>query len=325
MKKNYTILRHKLILMVLSALLISACGQDPEPDKEAGPEKPSIALIMKSLANEFFINMAEGTRQHHAKNPDAYELIINGIKDESDLSQQVALVEQMLARGVDAIVIAPADSKALVPVLKRAQQAGVIVINIDNKLDKAVLDDQGINIPFVGPDNREGARLAGRHLAAVLEQNDEVAIIGGISTAFNAQQRQLGFEDAMNEAGMEIVSAQAGDWQQAKASTIAAALITEYPQLEALLCANDNMAMGAIAAVKQAGKLGEIQVVGFDNISASHELLLNGSLLATVDQYGSQLAIFGVDYALDILKDGKVPEDKKTPVDLITAESLQKP
>ena len=314
----------RLFILISLCSLLPGCDSITEPTPtENGP--PKVALIMKSLANEFFVNMASGAKQHQADNFDRYELIVNGIKDESDLGQQVILVEQMIARGVDAIVIAPADSKALVPVLKRAHQAGLIVVNIDNKLDAAILQQSGISIPFVGPDNREGARVVARHLATDLQAGDHVAIIGGISTAFNAQQRQLGFEDVMQEAGMNIVSVQSGEWQQAKASTIAAALIIEHPDLKAILCSNDNMAIGAIAAIKRAGKSGEIQVVGFDNISASHDLLRSGSLLATADQYGSQLAIFGIEYALDILVNNRVTADKKTPVDLVTAASLASP
>ncbi len=230
----------KIILSALLLLAITACEQE-KSQENASPAKPRIALVMKSLANEFFINMAEGAKSHQSKNQDDYELLINGIKDESDLTQQVALVEQMIASQVDAIVIAPADSQALVPVLKRARKAGIVVINIDNKLDKEVLKDVGIKVPFVGPDNREGAREVGDYLAASLSNKDKVAIIGGISTAFNAQQRQLGFEDAMQAAGMTVVSIQSGEWQQARASVVAAALINEHPDLKALLCSNDNM------------------------------------------------------------------------------------
>jgi len=229
----------------------------------------------------------------------------------------------MAARGVDIIVIAPADSKALIPVLKRAMQSGIVVVNIDNKLDAALLADADIAVPFVGPDNREGAQLAGDYLATTLSAGDQVAIVGGVVTAFNAQQRQAGFEDAMAAAGVEVVSVQAGNWEQGKASTIAAALISENPDLKALLCSNDNMAIGALAAVRLAGKSDDIQVVGFDNISAARELLKSGELLATVDQYGDQLAIFGIEYALQILSDGTVPQDRKTAVSLITASDLK--
>jgi len=284
--------------------------------------KPRIAVIMKSLANEFFVTMEAGTREHHAAHADEYELIINGIKDEAALAEQVALVEQMIATGVDVIVLAPADSKAMIPVVRRALAQDIVVINIDNRLDAAIIADAGITVPFVGPVDREGAQAVGEFLAQKLDSGDEVAIIGGISTAFNAQQRQLGFEEAMAAAGANIVSVQDGNWHQAKASTIASALIAEYPNLKALLCSNDNMAIGAVAAVRQAGKTGQIEVVGYDNISATHELLKNGEMLATAEQYGSQLAVYGIEFALQILNEGIIPEDRMTPVDLITASDL---
>jgi ribose transport system substrate-binding protein len=309
-------------LLVVSLLVVAGCGGEQEP-VASGDNRPTVALIMKSLANEFFVNMAEGAEQHQLQHADQYDLIVNGLKDESDLTQQVALVEQMAARGVDIIVIAPADSKALIPVLKRAMQGGIVVVNIDNKLDAALLADADIAVPFVGPDNREGAQLAGDYLATTLSAGDQVAIVGGVVTAFNAQQRQAGFEDAMAAAGVEVVSVQAGNWEQGKASTIAAALISENPDLKALLCSNDNMAIGAVAAVRLAGKSDDIQVVGFDNISAARELLKSGELLATVDQYGDQLAIFGIEYALQILSDGTVPQDRKTAVSLITVSDLK--
>lgn len=315
-------MRDILLPAALAALLfITACGESQAP---AAPEpaRPRIALIMKSLANEFFVRMADGTRRHHDADPDRYDLIINGIKDESDLTQQVSLVEQMMARGADVIVLAPADSKALIPVVRRAVASGIVVINIDNRLDAALLANAAIDVPFVGPDNREGARMVGDYLAATLQAGDEVAIIGGISSAFNARQRQLGFEDAMAAAGVSVVSVQNADWQQAKASVIAAALVAEHPGLKALLCSNDNMAIGAAAAIRQAGRSGSIQVVGFDNIGASHELLRSGEMLATAEQYGDKLAVYGIEYALQVLQDGKVPADRKTPIRLITAADL---
>jgi ribose transport system substrate-binding protein len=278
---------------------------------------------MKSLANEFFVTMADGARAHQATHPDEYELIVNGIKNESDLSQQVSMVENMVSIGVDAIVIAPADSRALVPVLKRAVDAGITVINIDNKLDEAVLAESGVAIPFVGPDNRKGAEKVGAYLANFLKVGDQVAIIGGIPTAFNAQQREQGFRDAIASTGIEIVGVQSGSWEQAPANTVAAALLGEYPNLKALLCSNDNMALGAAAAVKQASLEDQVQIVGFDNIEAVQQLIKEGRVLATADQYGDRLAVFGIEAALRSLHDEVVSGIQETPVDLITAESIQ--
>ena len=136
-------------------LLIIAAGcakQDSKPAAEGtSNEKPRVALIMKSLANEFFSTMAKGAETHQSEHADDYDLVVNGIKDERDLSRQVALVDEMVAAGVDAIVIAPADSKALVPVLRRAKQAGIVVVNIDNRLDFDALMDERCSEPAAWP------------------------------------------------------------------------------------------------------------------------------------------------------------------------------
>ena len=178
-----------LVCLAAAALLSGGCRK---AEDKSSPDKPKVALIMKSLANEFFSTMAEGARRHHALNAQAYDLVVNGIKNETNLAEQVGLVEQMIAQQVNAIVIAPADSKALVTVLKRAKERGILVVNIDNKLDAAVLQQAGLSVPFVGPDNRAGARQVGEALAKRLKPGDKVAIIEGLPTAFNGQQRRWG-------------------------------------------------------------------------------------------------------------------------------------
>jgi len=317
----------------LSLLFIIGCGAKKDSlvvsstDATDENEKPRIALIMKSLANEFFSTMAKGAESHQSEHADEYDLVVNGIKDERDLSRQVSLVEEMVASGVDAIVIAPADSKALVPVLRRAKQAGIVVINIDNQLDQDILQQEGVEIPFVGPDNLAGAKKVGEYLAKSLEgTSNKVGILEGIRTSFNAQQRLKGFEAAMKAAGIEIVDSQSAEWEMSKANTIASSMLSEHPEITAILAANDSMALGAIAAVKSAGLVtgpgGEIQIVGFDNISAIQAAIREGKVLATADQHGEQLAVFGIEAALKELNDPGSGKSIETPVDLVTAETL---
>ncbi len=308
-------LTRSALLAALTLLVLAGAGcRRSEP----ASTRPRIALVMKSLANEFFSTMAEGARKHHAAHANEYDLIVNGIKNETDLAEQVDLVDQMIARRVNAIVIAPADSKALVTVIKRARDAGILVVNIDNKLDASVLKKVGLKIPFVGPDNRAGARKVGEALAKHLKRGDKVAIIEGIPTAFNSQQRRLGFEDAMKAAGMDIVGVQSGEWEMDRADNVAAALLSAHPDLKAILCANDNMALGAVAAIQAAGKTGKVLVGGFDNIAAIHPLLADGRVVATADQHAGQLAVFGIETALNILHGKAPPADRTTAVDLIT-------
>lgn len=320
-----------LPLVLLICLSLAACGAKEESaaanDQSGGaaPAKsgpPRVALIMKSLANEFFKTMEDGARAHQAAHASEYELLANGIRNEEDVAAQITLVEQAVAQRVDAIVIAPADSKALVPALKSAIAAGVKVINIDNKLDDEVLKAEGVHAPFVGPDNREGARVAAEYLGKRLAKGDPVAIIEGIPTAFNAVQRKQGFEDAMTAVGANIVTSQSGSWESDKANAIVANILTAHPEVKAILCANDSMALGAVAAVQAAGLAGKVHIVGYDNISAVRDLIKQGQILCTIEQHADKLAVFGVEAALEAIKTGAAPADRKTPVELVTAESL---
>lgn len=310
-----------LALISLSGLLVG-CNQPTGGSDSPVAGKPRVALVMKSLANEFFLTMENGAKAHQQAHAAQYDLLANGIKDELDVSRQIDLVEQMIAQKVNAIVIAPADSKALVPVCKQAQQAGIVVVNIDNKFDEAVLTASGVKFPFVGPDNRKGAKAVGDFLAKKLQAGDKVLIVEGAPNAFNGLQRKLGFEDAMKAAGVNVVSSQSGYWETDKASQLVAAVATEHPDLKAVLCANDSMALGAVAALRAAGKSDRVLVVGFDNIAAAQQLVKEGRLLATADQHGDQLAVYGIEYALEMLSGKAAPADRETPVDLVTAESL---
>ncbi|MEM9160983.1 MAG: sugar ABC transporter substrate-binding protein [Verrucomicrobiota bacterium] len=314
MKKRVSI----LLGLIGMVCFLGGCGGSGET--ESGADKKKVALIMKSLANEFFATMEDGAKAHWKENSDVYELESNGIKDEQDVNRQIEIVNQMIARQVDAIVIAPADSKALIPVCKRAMDRGILVINIDNKFDAEVLEAEGVEISFVGPNNRKGARLAGDYLATTLSKGDKVAILEGRPGAFNGIQRKQGFEDAMNEGGMEIVSSQSAYWEQKNAFDLATQIYAKFgAELKAMLCANDSMALGAAQALK--GK--DVTIVGFDNISAVQTLIKEGAVLCTVDQYADQIAVRGIEYALEILDTGNTPADYETPVDLVTAADLK--
>lgn len=323
-------MRRRCILFAAMMVFASGLACDQQKGKvdglsgEDNTAVPRVGLVMKALTNEFFATMEKGAREHHAKHADQYELIVNGIKNETDVTRQVAIVDEMVASGIDAIVIAPADSKALVTALRRAQEAGVVVVNIDNRLDAEVLATEGIRIPFVGPDNKAGAKKVGNYLADTLNQGDEVVVLEGIKTAANGIARREGFEEAMKEAGIKIVDSQSAQWEMNNANKIAATMITEYPDIRAVLAANDSMAMGALAAIKSLGREDEIQVVGFDNISAIQTAIKEGHVLATADQHGDQLAVFGIEFALTLLEDENAEvADKETPVDLITVESFR--
>lgn len=307
-----------LSCMLIFILMSTTCEKQNTSNNSS--DKKQVALIMKSLANEFFKTMEDGAKAHWNNHSATYELACNGIKDEQDVNRQIEIVNQMIAKKVDAIVIAPADSRALIPVCKKAMDKGIVVVNIDNKFDAVVLQQENVEISFVGPNNRKGAKLAGDYLAKSLNKGDQVAILEGRPGAFNGIQRKLGFEDAMKDAGIEICSSQSAYWEQENAYDVATQIYTKYgSQLSAILCANDNMALGAVQALK--GK--NVKIIGFDNISAVQTLIQEGKILCTVDQHADKIAVNGIEYALEILNTGVKPEDRETSVDLITIEDLK--
>ncbi|KPG82040.1 sugar ABC transporter substrate-binding protein [Pseudomonas sp. HN2] len=309
-------------LLAVAMLATTAAALPVSSAFAESAEKPKVALVMKSLANEFFLTMEDGAKAYQKEHSADFDLISNGIKDETDTAGQTRIVEQMILAKVNALVIAPSDSKAMVPVIKKAVDAGITVINIDNQLDPAVVKSKNITVPFVGPDNRKGARLVGEYLAKQLKAGDQVGIIEGVSTTTNAQARTAGFKDAMEAAQIKVVSLQSGDWEIDKGNKVAASILSEYPDVKALLAGNDSMAVGAVSAVRAAGKAGQVQVVGYDNINAIKPMLKDGRVLATADQFAAKQAVFGIETALKIIKGEKVDSGAngviETPVELVT-------
>ncbi|WP_179404174.1 sugar ABC transporter substrate-binding protein [Burkholderia guangdongensis] len=310
--------RRRFLTVALAAAAAAAVPVAPA----FAASKPKIALVMKSLANAFFLTMENGAKEYQKHNAWQFDLITNGIKDETDTASQIRIVERMIASKVDAIVLAPADSKALVPVVKKAVDAGIIVVNIDNPLDPDALKSKHLNVPFVGPDNRKGARKVGDYLAKRLTAGDEVVVVEGVSTTTNAQRRTAGFRDAMKAGGMKVVSVRSGEWETDKGNAVATAMLNQYPNLKALLCGNDNMAIGAVSAVRAAGKQAKVYVVGYDDIAAIRPMLKDGRVLASADQYAGKQAVFGIDTALKAITEHRKQADLsrvvETPVDLVT-------
>ncbi len=282
-------------------------------------DKPVVGLVMKSLANEFFQNMLVGAEQHEATRGD-YELIAVGMQNETDFESQINAVENFITQGVDAIVIAPADSRAMVRPLKKAMEAGITVVNFDVALDAAAKEQQGVELAFVGPDNRGGAQLAGNALGEALGAGGKVVIIEGNPGADNANERRLGFEDSIASYGLELLDSRTAHWETEEANQVFSTMLTAHPDVQGVMAANDSMAVGVVKALEAAGR-DDIMVVGFDNIPAVGPMIEDGRMLATVDQFGQQMAANAIDLALEVVAGGPALEGwVKTEIELVTAD-----
>jgi ribose transport system substrate-binding protein len=284
--------------------------------------KPKIGLVMKSLANEFFKQMEAGAEAYAAKNAAKFDFKAVGMKDERDFAAQVDAVENFVTQKYDIIVVAPADSKAMVTPLAKAVKAGVVVINIDVELDKDAKTAAGIDLAFFGPDNRAGAKLAGDALAKALGPGGKVVILEGNPEADNAQQRKKGFDDSVAEGKLQLLDSKTAHWETEEANTLMTNFLTQYHDIQGVMAANDSMALGVVKALDSAGKSGTIKVVGFDNIPAVQPLIKGGKMLATVEQYGAQMAVLGIGYGLRQMAGEKFTGWVKTDVKLITVADL---
>jgi len=300
---------------------VEAAGPLPDLTAQLG-HKPKVGLVMKSLANEFFQQMDKGAKDYAATQANVFDFQTVGMKDERDFDAQVQAVENYITQKFDVIVIAPADSKAMVAPIKKALDAGIKVVNIDVALDSQTMKDAGIDLAFFGPDNRAGAKLSGDALATALGPGGKVVILDGNPEADNAQQRKAGFNDSVTAGQLQLLDERTAHWETEEANTVMTDFLTKYPDIQGVMAANDSMALGVVKALDAAGKSGQIQVVGFDNIPAVQPLIEQGKMLATIDQFGSQMAVFGINFGLRELAGENFCGWVQTPVALVTKADL---
>ncbi len=153
--------------------------------------KGKIALVMKALSNPFFSKMEAGAKDYADENGITLEVF--GTEMETDLEHQMSIVDNLIARGYGAIVIAPIDSRKLLPTLKKAVTQGIVVINVDNPLDPVIQARDGLTIPFVGANNTKGAGLVGAYIRHQLHSRGRIITMEGISGARNSELRKAGF------------------------------------------------------------------------------------------------------------------------------------
>jgi ribose transport system substrate-binding protein len=223
------------------------------------------------------------------------------------------------------IILAPADSVGLVPSVKKAIDAGILVVNFDVTLDKQALKDNDLpeDFLFVGPDNEEGSYLVGNFLGGKIGKGAKVIIIEGNPGADNAKQRKAGFMKSVADYEFKFLESTTAHWETEEANTVMTNLLTRYPDVQGVMCANDSMALGVVRAIEAAGKSGQVQVVGFDNIGACQELIKEGKMLATVDQFGPEMAANAIKVGFRIKGGEKLSGWVRTDVKVVSAEDLK--
>ena len=285
-----------------------------ELDKVGKAGKPyRLALIVKTRNNPFFEPMIRAFEAEARAMGCVPE--VHAPPQETDKEHQFDLVTTVTAGNVDAILIAPADSRAIIPALKRADEKGVLVVNLDNRVDRGAVVSVGAELGgYVGADNQRGGELAGEKMVELLGGKGKVAILEGIRGADNAEARRRGFEEAVR-GKLDVVAKDSAEWDTQKAYAKFQSMLAANKELDGLFCANDKMALGAAKAIREAGRSGQITLIGYDNIADVEPLLRSGELAATIEQHPDLMGKYGVRMAVGIL-DGSVPRGREHLVSL---------
>lgn len=334
------IMLRRSITLVLSVfmlvILLAGCNTDSEnsaeqtANQDTGSVETSandattasgditIGLVMKTMTNPYFISIEEGAMDAAAEYK--IQLDSQAAQEETSVEEQIAIIEDMIAKKYNAIVIAPAGSKEIVPVVKKALDAGIVVINIDNRIDEQAAEEAGISVPYVGASNYDGGYLAGTYLAEQLNGEGKVAIIEGIQGVDNAEGRKNGANDAFAEySGIEVVASQSANWETEQALDVMTNILQSNPDLNGVFCANDMMAFGAIQAIENRGLTGQILVASYDALEQALVYVKEGKMISTVDQNPVAVGYTGIEYALDVINGKEVPDEFM--VDLINVNA----
>lgn len=277
-----------------------------------------IGAVAKNFQNEYWRTLKEGYGEAE-KNAKAagwdITVDVQGALDENDEQGQLAIVNNMINKKYSALLLSPISDGNLVPGVESAIEKNIPVINVNDGLIK--------NAPnFVGPKADQNGELAAEWISGKLGGKGQVAVVIGMPKAFAARQRTLGFENwmAKNAPEIEVVAKQNADWDRNKAKELAATWIKTYPDLKAIFCNNDGMALGVVEAVKESGK--EILVVGVDGIGEAYESIRKGELSATIDSFPFYKSQIAVECGLRTLAGQKLPRVIWTPQALIDSANV---
>lgn len=323
-----------LLTVAMTATMVMGCSSsegNDEGNKDANSGnkgKAEYAVILKTQATDFWVKMKDGIEAEAKKL--GVTVDVYAAQSEEDTEGQLKILENCLSKDYKAIGVAPLSPVNLIPGIADATEKGIYVMDIDEKLDMDELKAQGgAVIGFATTDNVVVGQKGAEFIAKDLKKGSKVAIIEGKAGNASGENRKQGATEAFKEAGMEIVGSLPADWDRQKALDTAASFIQQNPDLKGIYCCNDGMALGALQAVINADKLGEITVVGTDGDAEALESVKAGQLSATVAQDPAEVGAKSLRMMIDAVKKGdKIDpsvQPEMTPIDsnLVTKKNVK--
>jgi ribose transport system substrate-binding protein len=316
--KNKKTLFALLVIIVIAIAAFFICKKYCKTSATES-KKLKIAFIVPTLDNPFFVDMTNAAKAK-AETMQNVEVIIQAPQKVEDAIGQNQMIENLITQKVDAICMVPTNSESIIPVIKKANAANIPIINIDNKVNMKMADSSGATISsYIGSDNFDGGKLAGQFIIEKLSGKGTVAILEGVSGNDAAIKRKAGFLEALKSApGITVVSSQVANWNREQALTIFQNILKANPGLNAVFACNDEMALGAYAALEQSKiPKNKMIIVGFDAVKEAVEAVGSGKIDATIAQQPVLMGEKGLQLALDVLAKKTVDKSYATELKII--------
>lgn len=310
-------IRKYLSIVLVALFAFTACSLEGEDNNTSTENKTEsnetadkktdgnmkIGVSLSTLNNPFFVSIREGIEE--GAGDDAETVISDAQNDSSTQSNQV---EDLITQGVDLIIINPVDSTAIASSVEKANEANIPVICVDRGTDSGEI------VSFIASNNVEGGKLAGEYILEKVGEDAEVVQLEGIPGASSTRERGEGFKEA-TDGKIDLVASQTANFDRAEGLTVMENLLQAHPDVKAVFCQNDEMALGASEAIKTSGK--DIVVVGFDGNEDAISAVEDGSLSATVAQKPKEMGKLAIETAIKYLKGETVDEQVDSPLELV--------
>ncbi|MFJ7994239.1 ribose ABC transporter substrate-binding protein RbsB [Peribacillus frigoritolerans] len=300
------------IIMVLSLMVLAACSMDSgltddKKEKKDSMKDVKVGVSISTLNNPFFVSLKDGIEKE-AKEKGMKVTVVDA---QDDTAKQISGIEDLILQKVDVLLVNPTDSAAISSAVKDANDAGIPVITIDRSSDEGDIET------FIASDNVAGGEVAAEYLVKELGEKAKVVELEGVSGASATRERGKGFHNIADKQ-LEVLTSQTAEFDRTKGLNVMENILQGNKDIQAVFAHNDEMALGAIEAIKAAGK--DIIVVGFDGNDDALKAVENGELKATIAQQPGLIGEEAVNAAEKILKGDKVDDTISVPLKLVTKE-----
>lgn len=297
-----------------SADAASAGSEGSAAADQTDGKKLKFCFAVKNLTNPYFLEEARGVEETCKEL--GIEIDVQATNKDTEIDKQIQILDNFLSQKPDAIIAAPLSSTAIVPFIQRCNEAGVPFVNIDTAADETEMENMGAeSVTCVITDNYAAGEECAKALIEALDGKGKIAVLEGTAGAQTAEERKSGFLSVMEKdgSGIEIVASQPANYNRNEGYTVFQSILAAHPDITGLFAANDEMALGAISAIEEAGMTGKNSVVGINFAADAQEAIKEGKMLGSVNQDPYTLGKLGVEKAYAYLQGEEVDDLYMTP------------